>query len=169
MAYPKLGHLLAKRNIIAPETRQVYSTITPDMARKDKHMIRSQAFLVFSIAILALALGGCASKTLPPTPGTEAATPTSGGSLSPAATDTNRSFTYSCDNGQTVKASYTGSDLAEVHYQGQAYDMHIAISADGARYVGHGYEWWTRGDKGTLFRHRADGTTGEDITVCQQT
>lgn len=131
-------------------------------------MTRSRIFPLLPVA--ALALAGCAAQTLPPTPGTDAASPTSGGPLpATSASEGSRDFTYSCDNGQTVKASYTGSDLAEVHYQHQAYDMHIAISADGARYVGNDYEWWTRGDQGTLFKHQADGTTDDSITTCQQT
>lgn len=49
--------------------------------------------------------------------------------------------------------------------------MTIAISASGARYVGGGLEWWTKGSgpgsAGTLFRHVNDGT-GEIVEQCVQ-
>lgn len=48
--------------------------------------------------------------------------------------------------------------------------MRIAVSGSGARYVSDGLEWWTKGSgagaAGTLFRHLADGTSGEIIESC---
>lgn len=78
---------------------------------------------------------------------------------------------YRCQGGETVSATYPTTDQAVVHYQGRQYQMRIARSGSGARYVGGGLEWWTkgvgRGSDGTLFRHQADGTSGDSIALCK--
>ncbi len=80
---------------------------------------------------------------------------------------------YRCDSGQELAASYATTDTAKVRYQGREYDMHIAVSGSGARYVGGGLEWWTkgsgRGAEGTLFKHMADGSSGAILERCNQT
>lgn len=77
---------------------------------------------------------------------------------------------YRCESGQTIAASYPTTDSATVQYKGSSYTMAIAVSASGARYVGGGMEWWTKGSgtgsEGTLFRHMPDNTTGELIETC---
>ena len=79
-------------------------------------------------------------------------------------------FTYACESGQTVTAAYPTTDTATVQYQGRTYDMIIAISGSGARYVGGGLEWWTKGSgpgsEGTMLRHLANGTSGEILEFC---
>lgn len=79
-------------------------------------------------------------------------------------------YDYRCRSGETIRAAYASRDAATVRYRGQAYKMRIAISASGARYVGGGLEWWTKGSgagsEGTLFRRQADGTTGASIEIC---
>lgn len=81
-------------------------------------------------------------------------------------------MTYQCASGGTVQASYPSDSTAVVEYEGQALEMTIAISASGARYVGGGLEWWTKGSgpgaEGTLFRHDRGGTTGEVVDECEQ-
>lgn len=83
--------------------------------------------------------------------------------------------TYRCDNGQDVTARYFPPDEARITVGRRAIDMHIARSADGARYVGGDLVWWTKGNgsgsTGTLFSHDAGAhqVTGEKITSCVQT
>lgn len=146
-------------------------------------LCRSYVFPLACVAALA-GLAGCAPDTLPPTQGSAAsASPTTGGPLdgtpepdSELAADdqpaTGGATIYACNDGHSVRARYTGADKAVVVYRQQTRHMHIAISADGARYVGNGYEWWTRGSgrgaQATLFKHAADGSTGDVVTSCHQ-
>ncbi|WP_025040744.1 MliC family protein [Nitrosospira briensis] len=85
---------------------------------------------------------------------------------------TDSPIAYHCKSGHTVDASYHSSTTAIVRYEGRAREMIVAISGSGARYVGGGLEWWTKGvgqgSQGTLFRHEDDGTTGEIIEMCVQ-
>lgn len=87
-----------------------------------------------------------------------------------AAPSTSSMHGYRCESGETIAATYPSTDSATVQYKGSNYDMHIAVSASGARYVGGELEWWTKGSgpgsEGTLFRHMADGTSGEIIERC---
>lgn len=87
-------------------------------------------------------------------------------SVSPAA----NTVTYVCGDGVTILASYPDVDSATVQYKGTTYDLHIARSADGSRYVGSGIEWWTKGSgvgsHGTLFQHNEDGTSGKRLEFC---
>lgn len=77
---------------------------------------------------------------------------------------------YRCESGETVNATYPSTDTATIQYKGQNHEMRIAVSGSGTRYVGDGLEWWTKGSgagaAGTLFRHQADGTTGEIVETC---
>ena len=79
--------------------------------------------------------------------------------------------TYRCESGQTMAATYPSTDSATVEYKGSKYAMQIAVSGSGARYVGGGLEWWTKGSgpgsEGTLFRHKANGTSGETLELCK--
>ncbi|MFV0436662.1 MAG: MliC family protein [Desulfopila sp.] len=79
---------------------------------------------------------------------------------------------YLCTGGETVSARYLSADTASVAYRGKSYDMRIAISASGARYVGSELEWWTKGigagAEGTLYQHNADNTTGATVAACVQ-
>lgn len=79
---------------------------------------------------------------------------------------------YRCNSGNIVKASYPSSTMAAVQYKGRMREMAIAVSGSGARYVGNGLEWWTKGagsgSSATLFRHEKDGTTGDMVESCIQ-
>lgn len=81
-------------------------------------------------------------------------------------------YNYRCDSGETIAASYPSTESATVQYNGNGYNMKITVSGSGARYVGGELEWWTKGSgpdaEGTLFRHNADGTTGESIELCTE-
>lgn len=77
---------------------------------------------------------------------------------------------YGCQSGALIQASYPDTDHARIQYKGQTHTLTIALSASGARYVGEGIEWWTKGSgpgsSGSLFAHRSDGTSGEVIETC---
>ena len=105
---------------------------------------------------LAATLLGCAptATTREPAPGTAVVS----GSVS-----------YRCESGRKIEASYTANSAA-VTFEGRTREMTVATSASGARYVGDGYEWWTKGtgpgSSGTLFLQEPGGTTGEPIEKC---
>jgi len=77
---------------------------------------------------------------------------------------------YQCESGETITAIYPTTDKAAVQYKGNNHNMKIAVSGSGARYVGDGLEWWTKGSgtgtEGTLLRHTADNTSGEIMELC---
>lgn len=79
---------------------------------------------------------------------------------------------YRCESGETIATTYPSTDSATVQYKGRHYNMQIAVSASGARYVDGELEWWTKGSGpgsvGTLFRHMVDGTSGESIEHCTE-
>ncbi|CBL46176.1 Hypothetical protein HDN1F_25930 [gamma proteobacterium HdN1] len=75
--------------------------------------------------------------------------------------------TYRCESGETIAANYPTTDSATIQYKGHSHPMNIAISASGARYVGDGLEWWTKGSDGTLSTLNADSTSGESIERCK--
>lgn len=79
---------------------------------------------------------------------------------------------YQCKSGNTVQASYPTDSTAVVDYEGQTRQMTLAVSASGARYVGGGLEWWTKGEwkgfEGTLFRNETDGDSTEIVEQCEQ-
>ena len=63
-------------------------------------------------------------------------------------------LTYLCANGQVVQAQYEdsddtlmsiGQDGAFVYIDGRGIRMLRGASASGVRYIGGGYQWWTRG------------------------
>lgn len=54
-------------------------------------------------------------------------------------------LSYACDDGRKVQASYPDTTTAVVTLDGNTHHLHIAISADGARYVGDHWQWWTKG------------------------
>lgn len=80
--------------------------------------------------------------------------------------------TYRCESGQTVAAAYPTTDSATVEYKRSRYNMRIAVSASGARYVADSLEWWTKGSgpgsEGTVLRHLADGTSGQIVESCKE-
>lgn len=54
-------------------------------------------------------------------------------------------MTYSCDDGRTVRVVYPDTTNAVLTLDGQTGHLHTAASADGARYVGDQWQWWTKG------------------------
>lgn len=56
-----------------------------------------------------------------------------------------KTFTYHCEDGRSVQAGYPDPDTAVLTFDGHAHRLHVARSADGARYVGKHWQWWTKG------------------------
>ncbi len=85
---------------------------------------------------------------------------------------TDTAFNYRCESGLSMRVIYPTAETAVVEYEGRLLPMEIAISASGARYVGEGLEWWTKGSgegaTAMLLRHRQDGRSGEVIRQCRQ-
>lgn len=79
---------------------------------------------------------------------------------------------YQCESGEVIAATYPSTDSATINYKGSNYNMQIAVSASGARYVGGGFEWWTKGSgagsEAILFHHMADDSSGSIIEVCSE-
>ncbi|RJS91029.1 MliC family protein [Salinisphaera sp. Q1T1-3] len=132
-----------------------------------------------------LALAACAPSTLPPPDGSPNATsPTTGGPLSGTpepdalddasdnATPTSGDVRYECSTGETIVARYPDVETAVIDYKGDEHTLSLAMSADGARYVGDDYEWWTRGTgrngQATLSERNDDNTTGRQIASCRE-
>lgn len=96
-----------------------------------------------------------------------------GGAQTPvAASSTSSVHNYRCESGETIVATYPATDTATVQYKGGTYNMQIAVSGSGSRYIGGGLEWWTKGlgpgSEGILLRHKADTTSGEIIERCKE-
>lgn len=53
--------------------------------------------------------------------------------------------TYLCDDGATLEVGYPTQDTARIVHRGRTLDMTLAQSASGARYIGSGWEWWSKG------------------------
>lgn len=54
-------------------------------------------------------------------------------------------LTYTCDDGRTVQAVYPDTSSAVITLDGQTHRLRAAVSADGARYVGDQWQWWSKG------------------------
>lgn len=104
--------------------------------------------------IAALALGACAQ-------GSPADSRAVGATEEDASDTAAKLVRYECSDGSVVEASYPTVDTAKVSHDGEVTEMRIAVSGSGARYIGDGWEWWTKGmSEGTLTPLAA----GEEIT-----
>ncbi|XYI32925.1 C-type lysozyme inhibitor domain-containing protein [Cupriavidus oxalaticus] len=64
-----------------------------------------------------------------------------------------RTVHYQCDGDKTLTVRYFNSadnQAAVFRVEGKPVLAVTTVSASGARYVGGRYEWWTKGDTGTL-------------------
>jgi membrane-bound inhibitor of C-type lysozyme len=107
------------------------------------------------------ALAGCSQPAAAPTAAAPEAAPAAapadpGAADAPLAADWR---TYDCADGRTIQAQYPDRDTAVLKLGDAEIRMTIAVSASGARYVGEGRQWWTKGEAGTLAPLRP----GEDI------
>jgi membrane-bound inhibitor of C-type lysozyme len=58
---------------------------------------------------------------------------------------TTDALTYHCQDGRQLQASYPAADIAVLTLDGQTRRLHLARSADGARYIDKQWQWWTKG------------------------
>ncbi len=58
---------------------------------------------------------------------------------------------YHCRKGTKLSASYS-ADNVQLWLNGKFFYLKTAISASGARYVGGGITWWTKGNEGSLYK-----------------
>lgn len=57
---------------------------------------------------------------------------------------------YQCEDGERFEAAYPDNDTAILNYGGQLMLLKSVISADGSRYAGEGWQWWSKGEGGNL-------------------
>ena len=79
-----------------------------------------------------------------------------------------KAISYQCDSGNRIIVTYPDNETAEVKYMDDTYQMKIAISASGARYVGDGLVWWTKGNEASMYKAVNNTETGERIENCTQ-
>ncbi|SEJ04949.1 Membrane-bound inhibitor of C-type lysozyme [Deinococcus reticulitermitis] len=92
-----------------------------------------------------------------------------GGAGQPRAQAAQQTYLYACQGGQQVQVKYLrtgdsdGLSFAVLRYRGQRYGLAPAVSASGARYIGHaglstasGLEWWEHQGEGTLSTFSGD-------------
>jgi membrane-bound inhibitor of C-type lysozyme len=92
-----------------------------------------------------LALTACSDpggRTAVPAPAPASTGPSAVPPVSGAGTPV---LVYHCADGQTVRASYPSPDAAVVEYGGLSRTLKATTAASGARYVGNGLQWWTKG------------------------
>ena len=82
-------------------------------------------------------------------------------------------YSYQCESGTQVDVRYPDTETAQITYQGNSYELAIAMSASGARYLGKGLEWWSKGTgpgaSGTLARVNAESVgDAQIIERCEQ-
>lgn len=101
-----------------------------------------------------LALAACSPPSQPAQPAAEPSTPW---------------LTYVCADGRTFQALYPDTSTARLRLAGQEHTLKIAVSGSGARYVGEGLQWWSKGDEGFLAPLKAGETiAGAPGVSCHQ-
>lgn len=75
---------------------------------------------------------------------------------------------YQCDNGKGLATQIMSKEHMAVQYEGKVYSMQRKMAASGVRYTGEGYQWWGKGNEGTLtpLPEGKDIATGPGI-VCR--
>lgn len=76
---------------------------------------------------------------------------------------------FACEDGTRLLVSYPSPDRAVLTWEdGSTATLAQAVSADGARYVGGGWQWWGKGmDQGTLAPLAAgEGVASAEGTAC---
>jgi membrane-bound inhibitor of C-type lysozyme len=72
---------------------------------------------------------------------------------------------YACPDGRKITATYDRQS-AELRIGERTYRLKTAISASGARYVGDGIQWWTKGpDEGRLSTLKSGEDVATDVGV----
>lgn len=93
-------------------------------------------------------LGGC--RPAPEKPASSAPPPTAAEgptvrTVDPTPPGPDDVLVYRCQDGEMLRALYPDDDTAEIDYLDKHHTMKIVRSASGARYVGDGMQWWTKG------------------------
>jgi membrane-bound inhibitor of C-type lysozyme len=108
-----------------------------------------------------LAFAACSRS---PEPAPAAAAPEGPHPTPPAASAVTTSV-YECPDGRKITATYDRQS-AELRIGDKTYRLKTAISASGARYVGDGVQWWTKGpDEGRLSELKAGEDVAADVGV----
>jgi membrane-bound inhibitor of C-type lysozyme len=115
-------------------------------ARRDREEAAMRGSLWWMLSSAALLASACATPAPPPL------------ATAPAGA---RVAVYLCDDGRIVRAAYK-DQRAWLEIGGRSHALETALSGSGARYVGDGLQWWTKGpEHGRLSRLAA----GEAIAV----
>jgi membrane-bound inhibitor of C-type lysozyme len=111
------------------------------------------------VAAALLPLGACKKpQAAQPPPPTTAFPPAKapGGEVNPPV----QVLTYDCADGRVIEAGYPTQDTAVIKTPEHSFNLAIVPSGSGARYVGYGLQWWTKGMSEARLSKLKDG---EDI------
>ncbi|AWV89890.1 MliC family protein [Bradymonas sediminis] len=129
-------------------------------------------FLALLIVFIA---AGCATTPAENTESTEQTESTDENVESTESAEAEAEFgpaTYECKSGTIIKTTPAGEETISLEMGSDTNTLTLAVSASGARYVGDGLVWWTKGSgvgsEGTLFFDDV-GNTGDIIESCVQT
>lgn len=91
------------------------------------------------VPLLLLLLAGCG--------GTDVTTSSNmvDGATPVAASDAGQGARFLCADGRAVRAVFLDPETLTLHIGKISVAMHGAPSASGARYIGDGWQWWTKG------------------------
>jgi len=130
-------------------------------------MVRSH--LLNALALAPLALTACEPAAGPaPSPEIVAVEPVAQPLGRPQVLEDSATV-YRCANGERLRVDYRRDETALIEYRGEIKLLTLAPAASGARYVGAGQQWWTKGEgEGVLNRLEPDQAmaTGEG-TLCR--
>ncbi|MBA4795193.1 MAG: MliC family protein [Phenylobacterium sp.] len=123
--------------------------------------------LILSL-VAGLALAGCGQEETAKTPAPPARPSLAGApsaqALGGGAALGENALSYRCEDGRTLRAAYPDSDTAILELAGETHRLSVARSASGARYVGEGWQWWTKGMADGMIAPLAPG---EDIASAE--
>jgi membrane-bound inhibitor of C-type lysozyme len=74
-------------------------------------------------------------------------------------------YAYVCEDGRILSIGYPDRSTADVRVGNDSHRMKVAISGSGARYVGDGLQWWSKGDEGFLARLAPGEEIASDVGV----
>jgi membrane-bound inhibitor of C-type lysozyme len=80
-----------------------------------------------------------------------------------------RTVRYQCDGGKTLSVRYFNSPdnrAAVFRIEGKTVLAVSTVSGSGARYVGGRYEWWSKGEQGTLRDLMQAGNAAPALAGC---
>ncbi len=90
--------------------------------------------------------------------------------LSACAYNKSANIGYVCDDNSNVNTQILNADRIAVSFDGKVIPMTREVSASGARYIGEGYQWWTKGYDATLTKLDAGKAYAEPKGVkCRDT